>query len=73
MIDIHIPASLEYDTANANLLVNELKELHSLAGVAEWNKKATAEVQALHSILKTIEEKQAKAARCLFSTSRNMR
>jgi chromosome segregation ATPase len=66
MIDIHIPASLEYDTANANLLVNELKELHNLAGVAEWNKKATAEVQALHSILKTIEEKQAKAAQVLI-------
>jgi chromosome segregation ATPase len=66
MIDIHIPASLEYDTANANLLVNELKELHSLAGVAEWNKKATAEVQSLHSILKTIEEKQAKAAQVLI-------
>jgi len=65
MIDIHIPSSLEYDTANASLLVTELKKLHSLTGVAEWNKKATAEVQALHSILKPIEEKQAKAAQLL--------
>ena len=65
MIDIHIPSSLEYDTANVSLLVTELKKLHSLAGVAEWNKKATVEVQALHSILKPIEEKQAKAAQLL--------
>ena len=66
MIDIHIPASLEYDTANASLLASELKELHNLAGVAEWNKKATAEVQALHSILKAIEEKQAKVTQVLI-------
>ena len=66
MIDIHIPASLEYDTANASLLATELKNLHSLAGVAEWNKKATAEVQALHSILKAIEEKQAKVTQVLI-------
>jgi len=66
MIDIHIPASLEYDTANASLLATELKNLHSLAGVAEWNKKATAEVQALQAIVKAIEEKQAKAAQVLI-------
>jgi chromosome segregation ATPase len=65
MFDIHIPASLEYDTANANMLVTELKKLHSLAGVAEWNNKAMAEVQALHSILKPIEEKQAKVTQVL--------
>jgi len=65
MFDIHIPASLEYDTANASLLVTELKKLHNLAGVAEWNKKATAEVQALHSILRPIEEKQAKVTQML--------
>ena len=65
MIDIHIPASLEYDTANASQLATELKKLHSIAGVAEWNKKAAAEVQALHSILKAIEEKQAKVTRVL--------
>jgi chromosome segregation ATPase len=65
MIDIHIPASLEYNTANASLLATELKKLHSIAGVAEWNKKAAAEVQALHSILKAIEEKQAKVTRVL--------
>ena len=66
MIDIHIPASLEYDTANASLLASELKELHNLAGVAEWNKKATVEVQALHSVLKAIEEKQAKVTQVLL-------
>jgi chromosome segregation ATPase len=65
MFDIHIPASLEYDTANANLVVTELKKLHSLAGVPEWKEKARAEVQALHSILKPIEEKQAKVAQML--------
>ena len=66
MIDIHIPASLEYDTANANLLAIELRKLHSLAGVSEWNKKATVEVQALHSVLKAIEEKQAKVTQVLL-------
>ena len=65
MIDIHIPASLEYNTANASLLATDLKKLHSIAGVAEWNKKAAAEVQALHSILKTIDGKQAKATQVL--------
>jgi len=36
------------------------------------NKKATAEVQALHSILRPIEEKQAKVTRCFIRTSKNM-
>jgi len=66
MINIHIPASLEYDTANASILATELKDLHSLAGVVVWNKKATAEVQALHSILKAIEEKQDKVTQVLL-------
>jgi chromosome segregation ATPase len=66
MIDIHVPASLEYNTANASLLATELKKLHSLDGVAEWNKKAAAEVDALHSILKTIEGKQEKAGLVLI-------
>ena len=66
MFDIHIPASLEYDTANASLLVAELKKLHNLGGIGEWNKKATAEIQALHSILKPIEEKQAKVTQMLL-------
>ena len=66
MIDIHIPASLEYDAANASLLATELKKMGSLAEVAEWNKKARTEVQALHSILKTIEEKQAKVTQVLL-------
>jgi hypothetical protein len=66
MIDIHIPASLEFNTANASLLASELKKLHSLAGAAEWEKKAAAEVQALHAILKTIEEKQAKVTQVLL-------
>jgi hypothetical protein len=66
MIDIHIPASLEYNTANASRLATELKKLHSIAGVAEWNKKATAEVETLYSILKAIEGKQEKASQVLF-------
>jgi hypothetical protein len=66
MIDIHVPASLEYNAANASLLATELKKLNSITGVAEWNKKATAEVEALHSILKTIDEKQGKATQGLI-------
>jgi chromosome segregation ATPase len=60
MIDIHIPASLEYNTANAGLLATALKNLHSFDEIAEWNKKATAEVEAMHPILRAIEEKQQK-------------
>jgi len=58
MIDIHIPASLEYDTANASLLATAIKNLRSFDEIAEWDKKAMAEVEALHSILKAIEKKQ---------------
>jgi chromosome segregation ATPase len=65
MIDIHIPASLEYDTANASLLATMLKNMHSLAEIAGWNKKATAEIKSMHSILLAIEEKQQKVTRFL--------
>ena len=61
MIDIHIPTSLEYNTANANLLATTIKTLRSFDEIAEWDKKALAEVEALHSILKAIEGKQQKA------------
>jgi chromosome segregation ATPase len=61
MIDIHIPASLEYNTANANLLASAIKNLRSFDEIAEWDKKAMAEVEALHSILKSIEGKQQTA------------
>jgi chromosome segregation ATPase len=65
MIDIHIPASLEYNTANAKLLATAIKNLHSFDEIAEWNKKAMAEVEALHSILRAIEVKQQTAIRTL--------
>jgi peptidoglycan hydrolase CwlO-like protein len=60
MIDIHIPASFEYDTATASLLATTLKNLHGLDEMEEWNKKAMAEVEVMHSILSAIEEKQQK-------------
>ena len=60
MIDIHVPASLEYNTANASLLATALKNLHRFDEIAEWNKKATAEIESLRPILKAIEEKQQK-------------
>jgi chromosome segregation ATPase len=61
MINIHIPASFEYNTANASLLATTIKNLRSFDEIAEWDKKAMAEVEALHSILKAIEGKQQKA------------
>jgi chromosome segregation ATPase len=61
MIDIHIPASLEYKTTNASLLATAIKNLRSFDEIAEWDKKAMAEVEVLHSILKTIEGKQQTA------------
>jgi len=61
MIDIHIPASLEYNTTNASQLATTLKTLRSFDEIAEWDKKAMAEVEALHSILKVIEGKQQTA------------
>jgi chromosome segregation ATPase len=65
MIDIHVPASLEYNTANASGLATALKNLHSFDEIAEWNKKAAVEVEAMHPILKAIEEKQQKVTRIL--------
>jgi len=61
MIDIHIPASLEYNTTNASVLATAIKNLRSFDEIADWDKKAMAEVEALHSILKAIEGKQQKA------------
>jgi len=61
MINIHIPASLEYDTANASLLATAIKNLRNFDEITEWDKKAMAEVEALHSILTAIEGKQQKA------------
>jgi hypothetical protein len=61
MIDIHIPASLEYDTTNANRLATEIKNLRSFDKIAEWDKNARVEVETLHSILKAIEGKQRTA------------
>ena len=61
MIDIHIPASLEYNTTNASLLATAIKNLSSFDEIAEWDKKVMAEVEALHSILKAIEVKQQTA------------
>jgi uncharacterized protein with PIN domain len=61
MIDIHIPASLEYNTTNARLLATEIKNLRNFDEITEWDKKAMAEVKALYSILKVIEGKQQKA------------
>ena len=65
MIDIHIPASLEYNTANASLLATAIKNLQSFDEIAEWNKKAMAEVEVMHSILRAIEGKQPTAIRGL--------
>ena len=65
MIDIHVPASLEYDTREVNLLAAALKKLHSFSEVAEWKVKATAEVNALQSILTVLEGKQQKVVLCL--------
>jgi len=61
MIDVHIPASLEYNTANASLLATAIKSLRNFGEITEWDKKALAEVEALNSILKAIEGKQQKA------------
>jgi uncharacterized protein with PIN domain len=65
MIDIHIPASLEYDTTNAGQLATAIKNMRSFDEIAPWNKKATAEIKIMHSILKAIEEKQQKVTRFL--------
>ncbi|MFZ2097679.1 MAG: hypothetical protein WAV05_13685 [Anaerolineales bacterium] len=61
LINIHIPASLEYNTANASLFATAIKNLRSFDEIDEWDKKAMTEVEALHSILKAIEGKQQTA------------
>jgi uncharacterized protein with PIN domain len=61
MINIHIPASLEYETTNASVLAAAIKNLRNFDEIAEWDKKAMAEVEALHTVLKAIEGKQQTA------------
>jgi hypothetical protein len=61
MIDIHIPASLEYNPANARTLAIAIKNLRNFDEITEWDKKVMAEVEALNLILKAIEGKQQKA------------
>jgi chromosome segregation ATPase len=65
MIDIQIPASKEYNTENASLLGTALINLHSFNDIAEWDKKATAEIEVMRSILRTIEGKQQMAVQAL--------
>jgi hypothetical protein len=65
MIDIHIPASLEYDTANASLLAATIMNMRSLAEIPEWKKKTAAELKTLHSILGAIEGKAQEVTRIL--------
>jgi len=65
MIDIHIPASLEYDTANASRLATAIKNMRSFEEITEWNNKAKAEVKVMHTILSKIEEKQQKVTSIL--------
>jgi len=65
MFEIHIPTSLEYNTANASLLATTLHNLKSIDEIAEWNKKAMAEVEHLYSILRTIEEEQKTATQVI--------
>ena len=65
MINIHIPASLEYKTANATALATAIKNLSSFDEITEWDKKAMAEVEALHSVLKAIEGKQQTAIQAI--------
>ncbi len=65
MINIQIQASSEYDTANASLLATAIKSLHSFDEIADWDKKAMAEVEAMQSILRAIEGKQQTAIQAL--------
>jgi hypothetical protein len=46
MINIHIPASLEYKTAIASGLATAIKNLRSIDEIAGWGKKALAQVEA---------------------------
>jgi len=73
MIDIHIPTSLEYDTANANLLATAIQNLSSIDEIVDWNKKAKAEVEQLSSILNTIEEKQETATNVIAQEQQEYR
>lgn len=65
MIDIQVPALKEYNTANANLLATEIKNLRSFDEIVEWDKKATAEIEAMRLSLRAIEEKQQNITQSL--------
>jgi hypothetical protein len=66
MIDIQIPVSNEYNTANANSLAKEITNLHSFDEAADWSKKAISEVETMHNVLRTIEGKQQTVAQALL-------
>ncbi len=58
MIDIHVPASREHNTANASQLVTDLANLRSFEEIAEWDKRATVEVENIRATLRAIKSKQ---------------
>jgi chromosome segregation ATPase len=57
MINIHVSASLEYDTTTTIQLAQELKSLHHFDEFTEWNKKAVSEIEILQTLVDAIEEK----------------
>jgi hypothetical protein len=65
MINIQIPTSLEYNTDNAKQLVITINSLRSIKEITEWNKKASAEVEVLHSIINGIERKQQQSTQLI--------
>ena len=65
MIDIQVPALKEYNATNANSLATEIKNLRNLDEIAEWDKKATAEIEIMRSSLRAIEGKQQNITQSL--------
>jgi chromosome segregation ATPase len=55
----------EYNTANAGLLATEIGNLRTFDQIAEWDKKATAEIEAMRSISGTVEGKLQNIALAL--------
>jgi hypothetical protein len=55
MFEIQIPSTRDYDAKNARHLLAQMKDLRSFDEIADWDKKASSEVEGMRISLQKIE------------------
>lgn len=65
MIDIQVPALREYNTANAGVLATAIRGIRTFDEIAEWDKKATTEIEVMRSMFRTVESKLQNVVQAL--------